>query len=100
MDNSVRIVTGGVTVTVNTIGLTAVTLPALEDGTNPRFVRVLPEDGFVYVKVGQSNMTAATTQDVLLTASDPQILETRGMTSFSAIARSGTHYLNIMPIAR
>jgi hypothetical protein len=100
MDNSVRIVSGGVTVTVNTIGLTAVTLPLLEDGTHPRYVRVAPEDGFVYVKVGQSNMTAATTQDILLTPSEPQVLETRGMTSFSAIARTGTHYLNVMPIAR
>ncbi len=100
MSESVRIVAGGVTVTVMTIGLTAVTLPALEDGTNPRYVRVQPEDGFVYFKGGANNMTAAATTDILLTANKPEIVETRGMTSFSAIARTGTHYLNIMPIAR
>jgi len=100
MSDSVRIVSGGVTVTVLTVGLTAVTLPSLEDGTNPRYIRVVPEDGFVYFKVGASNMTAASTSDMLLTANRPQIVETRGMSSFSAIARAGTHFLNVVPIAR
>jgi hypothetical protein len=63
-------------------------------------VRVQPEDGFVYFKVGSSSMTAATTDDILLATSHPQILETGGMTSFSAIARTGTHFVNITPLAR
>jgi hypothetical protein len=94
---SIRVAGTGTTVGLTTSASAAAALPTISDGSAPRFVRVLIASGEGYVKFGGGSV-AATLNDCLLLPNEAVIFAVRGQTHFSAIARTGTPNLNIVPI--
>ena len=92
-----RIVGTGTTIAATTTSSRAA-LPVLGDisGTNPRFVRVLPETA-CYIKFGDGNVTA-TLNDVLVQPNMAEIFAVRGCTNVAAITRTGTANVNVTPV--
>src|SRR5437868_6954953 len=96
-EDSKAILQTGVTIAASTTPATA-TLPLLEDGSVPRYVRVLPE-GNAYVKFAATpNLATATLGDVLVTPNEAEIFRTRGTQYIGVVVRTTSTNVNITPL--
>ena len=82
----------------------ATTLPLLDDGTFPRYCRLMTQPlaagttTFCFVNIGVAAVTASTT-GLLVTSNEQVILATRGYSYLSAIHPSTTCNLSITPLS-
>ena len=95
--DGLRITDTGITATATTgSGATAVSIPTLQGGNAPIYVRIAAT-GPAFIKFGGASVVA-TVNDVLLPGYESEIINVQGCTKFAVITVSGSTSVNVIPL--